>query len=121
MTTALRRAVEITGSQSELARRIGVRQMHVWNWLNRSKSRVPGEYVIAIEKGSYSGNTMLNAATVDLNGTTANAGVTATLTATGADLDLAAADPVCCEYNAGTQGTDAEQVTVTVEALMTDE
>jgi DNA-binding transcriptional regulator YdaS (Cro superfamily) len=26
--------------------------MHVWNWINRSKGKVPGEYVIAIEKAS---------------------------------------------------------------------
>lgn len=81
---------------------------------------VSGTNVIAIEKGSYSGNTMLSTATVSLNGTTANTGVTATLTATSADLALTAAQPVCCEYNAGTQGTDAEQVTVTVEFEPTD-
>lgn len=81
---------------------------------------VSGTNVIAIEKGSYTGNTMLSTATVSLNGTTANTGVTATLTSTGADLGLTAAQPVCCEYNPGTQGTGAEQVTVTVEFEPTD-
>lgn len=81
---------------------------------------VSGTNVIAVEKGSYSGNTMLSTATVSLNGTTADTGVTATLTATGADLGLTASQPVCCEYNAGTQGTDAEQVFVTVEFEPTD-
>lgn len=81
---------------------------------------VSGTNVIAIEKGSYSGNTMLSTATVSLNGTTANTGVTAALTSTSADLGLTAAQPVCCEYNAGSQGTDAEQVTVTIEFEPTD-
>lgn len=81
---------------------------------------VSGTNVIAVEKGSFTGNTMLSTATVSLNGTTANTGVTATLTATGADLGLTAAQPVCLEYNAGTQGTDAEQVFVTVEFEPTD-
>lgn len=45
----LLRAVEAAGSQTELARRIGVQQAHVWNWINRSKGRVPGEHVLAIE------------------------------------------------------------------------
>jgi DNA-binding transcriptional regulator YdaS (Cro superfamily) len=52
MTTPLHRAVALAGSQTELARRIGVKQMHVWNWLNRSKGKVPGEYVIPIEKAT---------------------------------------------------------------------
>lgn len=45
--TAIENAVEAAGSQSELARRIGVRQGYVWKWL-RSK-RVPAERVLAIE------------------------------------------------------------------------
>lgn len=50
--TPLQRAVTLAGSQTELARRIGVQQAHVWNWLNRSKGKVPGEYVISIEKAT---------------------------------------------------------------------
>lgn len=52
MTSPLHRAVTCAGSQSELARRIGVKQMHVWNWLNRSKGKVPAEYVLPIEKAT---------------------------------------------------------------------
>lgn len=46
--SALRKAIETAGSQAELARRIGKKQAHVWNWLNRDKI-VPAEAVLAIE------------------------------------------------------------------------
>lgn len=46
--TSLRKAIEIAGSQAELARRIGKTQAHIWNWLHRD-SRVPAEMVLAIE------------------------------------------------------------------------
>lgn len=46
--TALQRAVEIAGSQAELARRIGKKQAHIWNWIHRDK-QVPAEAVISIE------------------------------------------------------------------------
>lgn len=52
MNQALARAVGIAGSQSALARIVGVRQMHVWNWLNRGTKRVPGEYVIPIARAT---------------------------------------------------------------------
>lgn len=44
---AIESAVAIAGSQSELARRIGVRQGYVWKWLR--SGRIPAERVIAIE------------------------------------------------------------------------
>src|SRR3954471_303752 len=47
MLAALQRAVEIAGSQSALARAIGVKQAHVWNWLQ--SGRVPAEHVLAVE------------------------------------------------------------------------
>lgn len=51
---ALEKAIEVAGSQAELARRIHtplrpIRQQHVWNWLNRDK-KVPPEVVIDIER-----------------------------------------------------------------------
>ena len=46
--TPLEKAVEIAGSHAELARRIGKKQAHVWNWLHRDKE-VPAEAVIPIE------------------------------------------------------------------------
>lgn len=52
METPLLRAVAQAGSQSELARRIGVTQSHVWNWINRSNGKVPAEHVLPIEKAT---------------------------------------------------------------------
>lgn len=51
---ALREAIDIAGSQAELARRISkperpIKQQHVWNWLNRDE-RVPAEVVLDIER-----------------------------------------------------------------------
>lgn len=49
-TSALSKAVEIVGGQKALAEAIGVRQGHVWNWLNRNKGPVPpAEFCSAIE------------------------------------------------------------------------
>ena len=51
---ALRKAVRLAGTQTELASRITkhlkrpVNQAHVWSWLNRDK-RAPGWAVVAIE------------------------------------------------------------------------
>lgn len=45
----LEKAIEIAGSQAELARRIGKKQAHVWNWLHRDE-KVPGEVVLDIER-----------------------------------------------------------------------
>lgn len=51
--TALQEAVSIIGGQQALAARIGVRQAHVWNWLNRDKSPVPpAEYCLPIENAT---------------------------------------------------------------------
>lgn len=47
----LQRAIEEVGSQAELARRIGKKQAHVWNWLNRDKT-VPAEAVLSIEEAT---------------------------------------------------------------------
>lgn len=46
---ALVRAVEKAGSQSALARALGLKQQHIWNWLNKT-GRAKAEYVVAIEK-----------------------------------------------------------------------
>lgn len=45
---ALEKAIQIAGSQAELARRIKKKQGHVWAWLHRDKC-VPAELVLAIE------------------------------------------------------------------------
>lgn len=45
---SLERAVSIAGSQSELARQIGVAQASVWKMVNRAK-RASAEFVLKIE------------------------------------------------------------------------
>lgn len=47
-TTALEKAVELLGSQAELARKIGKKQAHIWNWLHRDR-RVPADMAMQIE------------------------------------------------------------------------
>ena len=46
--SALKRAIEKAGGQSALARACGVKQGHVWHWLNKSL-RVPAEHAISVE------------------------------------------------------------------------
>lgn len=48
MIEALEKAVRLAGGQAALAKKIGVRQQHVWNWLNRD-GRAPADKVLAIE------------------------------------------------------------------------
>lgn len=45
---ALQQAVELAGSQAEIARIAGVSTTAVWKWLQSSK-RVPAEFVLKIE------------------------------------------------------------------------
>jgi DNA-binding transcriptional regulator YdaS (Cro superfamily) len=45
---ALRKAIKLAGSQTKLAKAVGVEQTAVSNWLNRNK-RVPAERVLLIE------------------------------------------------------------------------
>lgn len=48
MIEALQKAVELVGGQSSLAKAIGVKQQHVWNWLNRD-GKPAAEHVLGIE------------------------------------------------------------------------
>ncbi|MCA2486535.1 MULTISPECIES: YdaS family helix-turn-helix protein, partial [Vibrio] len=41
----LRRAIDLVGGQSALARAINSKQQNVWFWLNKS-GRVPAEFVL---------------------------------------------------------------------------
>lgn len=45
---ALQQALDVAGSQSELARICGVQQPTVWKWLQTSK-RLPAEHVLRVE------------------------------------------------------------------------
>jgi len=49
---ALREAIEHAGSQAALAAEIGLKQQHIWNWLNRPGSVIPAEYCPAIERAT---------------------------------------------------------------------
>jgi TorA maturation chaperone TorD/DNA-binding transcriptional regulator YdaS (Cro superfamily) len=48
VSSALAKAIDIVGGQTQLARLLDVKQANVWHWLNKA-GRVPGEYVLAIE------------------------------------------------------------------------
>jgi DNA-binding transcriptional regulator YdaS (Cro superfamily) len=47
---AIDKAIQAAGGQSALARLIGVRQSHIWNWANRDRQGVPPNHVLSIEK-----------------------------------------------------------------------
>jgi len=46
MSSGLKRAIKIVGTQTALARILGVRQGHIWSWLHRSQA--PVTKVVAI-------------------------------------------------------------------------
>ena len=46
---SLRTAVQIAGGQLALANQLGIKQGHVWSWLNTGRQRASGRYVLAIE------------------------------------------------------------------------
>lgn len=49
--SALQQAVDHLGGQAALAGAVGVKQQHVWNWLNR-KGIVPADRCAAIEQAT---------------------------------------------------------------------
>jgi DNA-binding transcriptional regulator YdaS (Cro superfamily) len=50
MNLGVQKAVEVAGSQTALAKLIGVRQQHVWKWLRME--RIPAERAIEIEQAT---------------------------------------------------------------------
>lgn len=50
-SSALHRAVDVAGGQTELARKLGTSQARVWQWL-RPGRRLPAEYVLQIERAT---------------------------------------------------------------------
>lgn len=76
---------------------------------------VGGTDTLLVKKGSSSGNTMLNAASVDATTLAANTVAGGTLTSTAADLAVTAAQPIYVAYTAGVQTTDAVGMTIQVE------
>ncbi len=49
-TTGLKLALDKAGSQSRLAEICGVTQPTVWGWINKGNARIPGEYVLTVER-----------------------------------------------------------------------
>lgn len=49
--TALQRAIELLGGQAALASCLGLKQQHIWNWINRD-SKIPAEHCPAIERAT---------------------------------------------------------------------
>ncbi|MFN3014472.1 helix-turn-helix domain-containing protein [Vibrio coralliilyticus] len=47
--SAIERATELVGGQTSLAKLLGVKQSHVWNWINR-KHQAPAKYISAISR-----------------------------------------------------------------------
>ena len=45
--TAIERAVKASKSQTSLAKKVGVSQSHVWNWINRNKC-VPAKFIRSV-------------------------------------------------------------------------
>ncbi|MBX9570905.1 MAG: hypothetical protein K2X77_18570 [Candidatus Obscuribacterales bacterium] len=84
---------------------------------------VGGTNTVKVLRGSSAGNTMLSAASYDPTGLTANQAAAMTLTATGADLAVAASGAnsgIYVEWVAGTQSTDGVNACIAVEFEPTD-
>ena len=81
---------------------------------------VGGTDTLKALKGGSSGNTMLNAASIDATALVANTTTNATLTATAADLAIPATTPIYLEYSQGSASTDATAVFGSVEVQVTD-
>lgn len=76
---------------------------------------VSGTNTFKALKATPTGTTMLNAASISLNGTTIDTATVAPLTATGGDLALTAGQGVYLEVSTGTQGAALQDVEATVE------
>jgi DNA-binding transcriptional regulator YdaS (Cro superfamily) len=49
--SAILKAVEVTGGQTALAKLLGVKQSHIWNWINR-RQQAPAKYIRAISNAT---------------------------------------------------------------------
>lgn len=47
--SGLEKAISVAGGQCALARLLGLRQSHIWNWLHR-ECRIPAERVLDVER-----------------------------------------------------------------------
>ena len=46
----LNEVIRIAGGQTELARRLGIKQANVWNWINRARGVIPPDQVIPVAR-----------------------------------------------------------------------
>lgn len=46
---ALKKAIDLAGGQTKIAKKCNTTQQRVWNWIHRDK-KIPAEYVLTIEK-----------------------------------------------------------------------
>lgn len=46
---ALKKAIDLAGGQTKVAKKCNTTQQRVWNWIHRDK-KIPAEYVLNIEK-----------------------------------------------------------------------
>ncbi|WP_150138624.1 helix-turn-helix domain-containing protein [Candidatus Enterovibrio escicola] len=49
--STIQHSVVILGGQTALAKLLGIRQSHVWNWINR-KQQTPARYIRAISEAT---------------------------------------------------------------------
>jgi DNA-binding transcriptional regulator YdaS (Cro superfamily) len=49
---AMKRAVDLAGGQSALARKVGTTQARIWYWLNKAERGCPAEWVLAVAKAT---------------------------------------------------------------------
>ncbi len=47
--TGIEKAIKAAGGQCALARLLGLRQSHIWNWLRR-EGRIPPKRILAVER-----------------------------------------------------------------------
>ena len=50
MKTIIEKIIQITGTQTELAARMSVKQQHVYAWIQRG--RIPGDWVISASRAT---------------------------------------------------------------------
>ncbi|MCS6159251.1 MULTISPECIES: helix-turn-helix domain-containing protein [Shewanella] len=50
--SAIEKAINIIGGQTALAKKLGIRQSYVWNWIHRHR-QAPAKYIRAISSATH--------------------------------------------------------------------